>query len=57
MTTGTDNPRTVTDKTLVFFRPFNNLDVFRTVGHSWDAAMEHPFPTGSLLEFELTCFG
>ena len=57
MTTGTDNPRTATDETLVFFRPFNNLDVLRTVGHFWDAAMEHPFPTGSLLEFELTFFG
>ena len=33
MTARAYNPRTATDKTLVFFGPFNNLDVFRAVGH------------------------
>ena len=36
MTARTYNPRTATDKTLVFFGPFNNLDVFRAVGHIKD---------------------
>src|SRR4030095_959767 len=37
MTAGADNPRTLPDKTLIGIRPFDYLDVERTVFHRVDS--------------------